>query len=94
MNGLAGPLHGRANQESLRWLLELINKYSRVPTKEELTQYAWDTLLWAGNPGYGHAVLRQTDPRYTVLLQFGKQHFPDDKVLASPTWSMKSFQMS
>jgi len=83
MNGLAGPLHGRANQESLRWLLEVINKYGRVPTKNELTQYAWDTLK-AGQviPGYGHAVLRQTDPRYTVLLQFGKQHFPDDKVFS------------
>jgi len=81
MNGLAGPLHGRANQENLRWLVEVYDKYGRVPSKEELTQYAWDTLN-AGQviPGYGHAVLRRTDPRYTALYEFGKQNIKDDPI--------------
>jgi citrate synthase len=81
MNALAGPLHGRANQESLSWLLEVYNNYGRVPTKEELRQFAWDTLK-SGQviPGYGHAVLRKTDPRFAVQLEFGKSHFPDDPI--------------
>jgi citrate synthase len=83
LNGLAGPLHGLANQESLRWLLEVKEKYGGVPSKEELRQFAWDTLN-AGHviPGYGHAVLRKTDPRYTALLEFGKENFPDDELFA------------
>jgi citrate synthase len=81
MNGLAGPLHGRANQENLRWLMQVYEQYGRVPSKEELTQYAWDTLN-AGQviPGYGHAVLRRTDPRYSALLNFGKKHIQNDPI--------------
>jgi citrate synthase len=79
LNGLAGPLHGLANQESLRWLLQVCDKYGRVPSREELRKFAWDTLN-AGQviPGYGHAVLRKTDPRFTALLEFGKENFQDD----------------
>jgi len=81
MNGLAGPLHGRANQEALRWLLEVYNKYGQVPSKEELREFAWETLN-SGRviPGYGHAVLRKTDPRFTALLEFGKKHFAQDEI--------------
>lgn len=81
MNALAGPLHGRANRENLRWLLEVYQKYRRVPTHEELRQFAWDTLN-SGQviPGYGHAVLRKTDPRFTALFEFGKKHFKDDPI--------------
>jgi citrate synthase len=81
MNGLAGPLHGRANQESLRWLLNLYDKYGGVPSKEELWDYAWETLK-SGRviPGYGHAVLRKTDPRFTAQYEFGQKYFPDDEI--------------
>ena len=79
LDGLAGPLHGRANQESLRWLLDVEEQFGRVPTTEELAKFAWDTLA-AGQviPGYGHAVLRKTDPRYLALLEFGRKHMMDD----------------
>lgn len=81
MNGLAGPLHGRANQESLEWLIALYNKYSRVPEKEELRQFATDTLN-AGQviSGYGHAVLRKTDPRYLAQYEFGNRFFPESPI--------------
>jgi len=81
LNGLAGPLHGRANQENLRWLMEVYDQYGRVPTKDELKEYAWDTLS-SGQviPGYGHAVLRKTDPRYSALYKFGQEHFKDDPI--------------
>ncbi len=87
MNGLAGPLHGRANQESLAWLLDVYEKLgSHVPTPEALRQYAWDTLN-AGQviPGYGHAVLRKTDPRFNAQYEFGKKYFPDDPIFKLAT---------
>lgn len=81
MDGLAGPLHGLANQECLGWLLEVFEKFNGLPTPEQLRQFAWDTLK-SGQviPGYGHAVLRKTDPRFSAQLEFGNQHFPDDEV--------------
>lgn len=83
MNGLAGPLHGRASQESLGWLLDVHSKYGGVPSKQQLYDFAWETLK-SGQviPGYGHAVLRKTDPRFAVLLEFGQKHFPNDEILA------------
>ncbi len=82
MNGLAGPLHGLANQEVLRWIQELKQKLGgRVPTAEQLEKHLWETLE-AGQviPGYGHAVLRRTDPRYMALQQFAQKHMPDDEL--------------
>jgi len=72
MNGLAGPLHGLANQECLGFVLEMITKFKGVPTDEQLRQYCWDRLK-SGQviPGYGHAVLRITDPRFTAFHDFG-----------------------
>jgi citrate synthase len=80
-NGLAGPLHGLANQESLKWILELMNKYNGTPSEEQLRDFVRETLN-SGKviPGYGHAVLRVTDPRFEAFLNFGKKHFPDDPV--------------
>ena len=31
-------------------------------------------------PGYGHAVLRQTDPRYVAQRDFSLKHLPDDEI--------------
>jgi len=79
MNGLAGPLHGLANQEVVRWILDLKNKFHGVPTKSQMEEFVWDTLN-SGKviPGYGHAVLRRTDPRYTAQREFALKHLPDD----------------
>jgi citrate synthase len=81
LNGLAGPLHGLANQECLGWILETIEKFKGAPSVEQIRKYAWDTLN-SGKviPGYGHAVLRVTDPRYTAFLEFGKQYLAGDPV--------------
>jgi len=82
LNGLAGPLHGLANQECLGWLISVRDKFGGVPSREDLYQFAWDTLN-SGKviPGYGHAVLRVTDPRFTAQLQFAKERFPDDTLI-------------
>ncbi len=82
MNGLAGPLHGLANQEVLRWIQQVMDKMGgKLPTKEELKKFVWDTLN-SGQviPGYGHAVLRKTDPRYTAQREFALKHMPDDPI--------------
>ena len=46
-----------------------------------IKEFAWDTLK-AGKviPGYGHAVLRKTDPRYTAQREFALKHMPDDEL--------------
>jgi citrate synthase len=80
INALAGPLHGLANQEVLRWLQDLKAKMGdNKPTKSELEAFVWDTLH-SGQviPGYGHAVLRKTDPRYTLQREFSLKHLKDD----------------
>jgi len=81
LNGLAGPLHGLANQEVLRWIMDVKKDLGGVPTKDQLVKYLWDTLN-AGKviPGYGHAVLRQTDPRYVAQREFALKHCPDDEI--------------
>jgi citrate synthase len=81
LNGLAGPLHGLANQECLNWVLMVHDKFGGVPTDEQLRKFAWDTLK-SGRviPGYGHAVLRITDPRFDAFRAFGLKHMPNDPV--------------
>jgi citrate synthase len=81
LNSLAGPLHGLANQEALSWLMDVHKRFSGVPTKEQLRQYAWDTLN-AGQviPGYGHAVLRKPDPRFTAQYEYALKHLPDNEI--------------
>lgn len=79
MTGLAGPLHGLANQEVIRWIEEMCSELgSEQPSKEQIAEYIKNTLA-AGKvvPGYGHAVLRKTDPRFTAQMEFAKKHCPD-----------------
>jgi len=80
-NGLAGPLHGLANQEVLSWILELIESFGGEPTEDQIRQYARETLE-AGRviPGYGHAVLRVVDPRFTAFYDFGTKYVQDSPV--------------
>ncbi|MBM3151784.1 MAG: citrate (Si)-synthase [Chloroflexi bacterium] len=82
LNGLAGPLHGLANQECLGWLLDVHKKFGGVPSREELYKFAWDTLD-SGKviPGYGHAVLRVPDPRFTAQMEYARKHFPQDELV-------------
>jgi citrate synthase len=82
LNGLAGPLHGLANQESLALLKAVLEKFGGVPSRDELYKFSWD-LLNEGHvlPGYGHAVLRIPDPRFMVHLEFAKARFPDDDLI-------------
>lgn len=80
MCGLAGPLHGLANQEVLSWTMKLQEKLgNKEVSNEVLSEAIWEGLN-AGRvvPGFGHAVLRKTDPRYTCQREFALKHLPQD----------------
>jgi len=81
LNGLAGPLHGLANQEVLRWLLDCQQSLGNNPTDEDLEKYVRNTLA-SGKvvPGYGHAVLREVDPRYSIQVQIGEKFLPNNEL--------------
>lgn len=78
MCGLAGPLHGLANQEVLVWLDKLVKEVGYDLTTDQMRDYIRETLKSSVVPGYGHAVLRKTDPRYTCQREFALKHLPDD----------------
>ncbi|KAG4075195.1 hypothetical protein HA402_015442 [Bradysia odoriphaga] len=83
MNGLAGPLHGLANQEVIKWILQMREELGGgMPTKEQIEVYVRKTLSEGKVvPGYGHAVLRKTDPRFTAQMEFAKKHLPNDELV-------------
>ena len=89
MNGLAGPLHGLANQEVIKWILELREELNtELPSKAQIVAYVKKTLSEGKVvPGYGHAVLRKTDPRFTAQMEFGKKHLPNDS-LVKTVWNI------
>lgn len=89
MNGLAGPLHGLANQEVIKWIFEMREQLkTETPSREQIGEYVKKTL-GEGKvvPGYGHAVLRKTDPRFTAQMEFGKKHMADDP-LVQTVWNI------
>ncbi len=89
MNGLAGPLHGLANQEVVKWIFEMQEELKTDrPTQAQIKEYVEKTLAEGKVvPGYGHAVLRKTDPRFTAQMEFGKKHMPDDP-LVQTVWNV------
>ncbi|HTR28360.1 MAG TPA: citrate (Si)-synthase, eukaryotic [Puia sp.] len=89
MNGLAGPLHGLANQEVIKWILEMREELGvELPGKDQIEAYVKKTLEGGKVvPGYGHAVLRKTDPRFSAQMEFAKQHLSDDP-LVQTVWNI------
>lgn len=89
MTGLAGPLHGLANQEVIRWIEEMCKDLdTKQPSKEQIADYIHKTLKEGKVvPGYGHAVLRKTDPRFTAQMEFAKKHCADDPTVQT-VWNM------
>lgn len=89
MTGLAGPLHGLANQEVVLWIEEMCSELgTEAPTKEQIADYIKRTLTQGKVvPGYGHAVLRKTDPRFTAQMEFAKTHCPDSPMVQT-VWNV------
>ncbi len=83
MNALAGPLHGLANQEVIKWIFKMTDALGTTkPTKEQIKDYVNSTLS-AGRviPGYGHAVLRKPDPRFMAQKRFAEENIQDDDIV-------------
>ncbi|KAJ6384930.1 hypothetical protein OIU77_028184 [Salix suchowensis] len=79
LNGLAGPLHGLPNQEVLLWSKTVVEECGENTTTEQLKDHVWKTLnSGKAVPGFGHGVLRKTDPRYTCQREFALKHLPND----------------
>ena len=85
MNALAGPLHGLANQEVIKWIFEMIDALgTKTPTKEQIAEYVQQTLDEGKViPGYGHAVLREPDPRFTAQRRFAEQYITDSDLITT-----------
>ncbi|PGH07432.1 2-methylcitrate synthase, mitochondrial [Blastomyces parvus] len=84
--GLAGPLHGLAAQEVLRWILKMQAAIGNKFTDADVKDYLWSTLK-SGQvvPGYGHGVLRKPDPRFEALMDFASTR-PD--IMANPVFQL------
>ena len=81
LNGLAGPLHGLANQECLKFVLSVFDEFKGLPSQNALTEYCWNRLNNGRViPGYGHAVLRCPDPRFSAFIDFGQKHIKNDDI--------------
>jgi citrate synthase len=83
MNALAGPLHGLANQEVIRWVFRMTDIIGTTkPTKEQLLDFLKNTIA-AGKviPGYGHAVLRKPDPRFIAQMEFAKERIKNSDIV-------------
>ena len=83
MNALAGPLHGLANQEVIKWIFEMVDQLGTTkPTDDQIAEYVKKTLSEGRVvPGYGHAVLRQPDPRFMAQKNFAEQYCKDDDIV-------------
>lgn len=83
MNALAGPLHGLANQEVIKFIFEMLEEIGTdTPTDDQVSNFIQKTLD-SGRviPGYGHAVLRKPDPRFTAQKKFAEKHLQDDPLI-------------
>jgi len=83
MTGLAGPLHGYANQDVIFWIFEMLEALdTETPTDKQVEDYCKFTLQEGRViPGYGHAVLRKTDPRFTAQQEFAGKYIKDDHLV-------------
>lgn len=86
LQGLAGPLHGLAAQEVLRFIQKMRSAIGDTYTDAEVKDYLW-SLLKSGQviPGYGHAVLRKPDPRFDALMDFAARR---EDVLNGPVFKL------
>ncbi len=80
MSALAGPLHGLANQEVVKWIQDLIDEIgTNFPDADQIEEYVKKTVDEGKViPGYGHAVLRQPDPRFIAQKRFAQRNIKDD----------------
>jgi len=63
----------------LNWLTKMKSAIGDDLSDQKIKDYLWETLNGGRVvPGYGHAVLRKTDPRYMSQREFGLRKLPED----------------
>lgn len=78
LTALSGPRHGRANQDCLEFVNEMISSAGENASFADVERFLRARLK--NNQlifGFGHAVLRVEDPRATVCYQYAERHFAD-----------------
>lgn len=91
VNGLAGPLHGLASQEVMKFLLALqthlksksiaITSSEDVGLQKHVQSFVEDWVKTKVVPGYGHARLRIVDPRFTHQKKLSLEIMPDKELI-------------
>ena len=81
VNGLAGPLHGLASQECFKLVLQASDYIGNDLSSHSLEEFI-KKILEAREviPGFGHAVLRVTDPRFLCLVEFSHKNVQEDRL--------------
>ncbi len=82
MSALAGPRHGKANQESLEFTKEALKKSGAKASPDAIEGFlrqklANKELIY----GFGHAVLRVEDPRATVQYKMAEEFYSDNPLV-------------
>lgn len=71
---LAGPRHGKANQDSLEFVKEVLKEVGGEGSSSDVESVIRNKLADKGLIfGFGHAVLRVEDPRATVLYEYASK---------------------
>ncbi len=90
INSLAGPLHGLANQEVIKWIFKMVDTLGTTkPSTEQIKEYVNSTLARGRViPGYGHAVLRVPDPRFVAQQKFAEEYIGDKDDYINIVWKL------
>ena len=83
INALAGPLHGLANQEVIKWVFGMIEELGTDKPEDHQIEAYINKTLSEGRviPGYGHAVLRRPDPRFVAQKRFAERNIKDSNLM-------------
>jgi citrate synthase len=78
MAALAGPRHGRANQDCLEFVLGVMKETGENATPEQVEKLIRQRLENKQLVyGFGHAVLRVEDPRATIFYDYADKKYPN-----------------
>ncbi|MDN3507538.1 MAG: citrate (Si)-synthase [Simkaniaceae bacterium] len=78
MCALAGPRHGKANQDCLEFVKQVEKTVGANASESDVEKLIRERLANKKLVfGFGHAVLRVEDPRATIFYEYCEKHFPD-----------------
>jgi len=79
---LEGPRHGRANQDCLEFVQDVLDQVGEEATEDDVAKLIQSRLERKELVfGFGHAVLRAEDSRASVLYEYAQKHFPEHPLI-------------